>query len=55
MPATAVTGLLNRETLHARIDEIKRAKGAPPWSEKIVVNDQVERPATGQTTERRSS
>lgn len=39
MQAT-VTGLLGRDTLHARIDEIKRAKGAAPWVEKLVVNDQ---------------
>ena len=40
MQAT-VTGLLGRDKRHARIEEIKRAKGAPPWSEKIVVNDQI--------------
>jgi mannose-6-phosphate isomerase-like protein (cupin superfamily) len=40
MQAT-VTGLLGQGTLHARIEEIKQAKGAPPWVEKIVVNDQV--------------
>src|SRR5205823_14816242 len=36
-----LTGLLRGDKLHARIDDIKRAKGAPPWSEKIVVNDQI--------------
>src|SRR5438445_10194786 len=41
MPATAVKSLLGPGSLHARIDELKRAKGAPPWSEKIVVNDQI--------------
>ena len=41
MPATAVKGLLGAGTLHARIDELKRTKGAPPWAEKIVVNDQI--------------
>lgn len=40
MPATA-TALLGRDTLHARLEEIKRAKGAAPWVEKLVVNDQV--------------
>ena len=40
MQAT-VAGLLGRETLHARIGEIKEAKGTPPWVEKLVVNDQV--------------
>jgi mannose-6-phosphate isomerase-like protein (cupin superfamily) len=40
MQAT-MTGLLGRDRLHARIEEIKRAKGAPPWTEKIVVNDHV--------------
>ena len=32
MQAT-VAGLLGRDTLHARIDEIKKAKGAPPPGE----------------------
>lgn len=41
MPATAVKGLLGADTLHARIDELKRTKGAPPWAEKIVVNEQI--------------
>ena len=36
-----VSGLLGPGTLHARIDAIKRAKGTPPWSEKIVVNEQI--------------
>ena len=40
MQAT-VTGLLGAGTLHARIDDIKRAKGPAPWVEKVVVNDQV--------------
>jgi mannose-6-phosphate isomerase-like protein (cupin superfamily) len=40
MQAT-VSGLLGRETLHACIDDIKRAKGAPPWAEKLVVNEQI--------------
>ena len=39
--ATAVKGLLGQDKLHARIEEIKRAKGAPPWVEKLVVNDQI--------------
>ena len=36
-----VSGVLGPGNLHARIDAIKRAKGAPPWSEKIVVNEQI--------------
>ena len=36
-----VSGLLRAGNLHARLDAIKRAKGAPPWSEKIVVNEQI--------------
>ena len=40
MQAT-VTGLLGASKLHARIDDIKRAKGPAPWVEKVVVNDQV--------------
>ena len=36
-----VSGVLGPRNLHARIDAIKRAKGAPPWSEKIVVNEQI--------------
>ena len=35
------SGLLRAGNLHARLDAIKRAKGAPPWSEKIVVNEQI--------------
>lgn len=41
MATTTVTGLLRPGTLHARIEELKRAKGAPPWSEKIVMNGQI--------------
>jgi mannose-6-phosphate isomerase-like protein (cupin superfamily) len=41
MQATAPKGLLGAATLHARIEDIKRGKGAPPWSEKLVVNDQI--------------
>jgi quercetin dioxygenase-like cupin family protein len=41
MPATAVKSLLGPTTLHARIDDLKRTKGAPPWAEKLVVNDQI--------------
>jgi mannose-6-phosphate isomerase-like protein (cupin superfamily) len=41
MQATAVKGWLGAGTLHARIEDIKRRKGAPPWSEKLVVNDQI--------------
>jgi mannose-6-phosphate isomerase-like protein (cupin superfamily) len=41
MQATVAKGLLGAGKLHARIEEIKRAKGAPPWSEKVVVNDQI--------------
>jgi quercetin dioxygenase-like cupin family protein len=37
----AVKGLLGPDRLHARVEEIKRAKGAPPWIEKMVVNDQI--------------
>jgi quercetin dioxygenase-like cupin family protein len=40
MQAT-MTGLLGRGKLHASVEEIKRFKGAPPWSEKIVVNEQI--------------
>jgi quercetin dioxygenase-like cupin family protein len=36
-----MTGLLGRDTLHARIDEIKQRRGAAPWVEKLVVNDQI--------------
>jgi mannose-6-phosphate isomerase-like protein (cupin superfamily) len=41
MQATAPKGLLGAARLHARIEDIKRSKGAPPWSEKLVVNDQI--------------
>jgi quercetin dioxygenase-like cupin family protein len=42
MQATAAaTGLLGPGKLHARIDDIKRTRGAPPWVEKVVVNDQI--------------
>src|SRR6266508_381490 len=34
-------GLLGPGQLHARVEEIKRAKGTPPWTEKVVVNDQI--------------
>jgi mannose-6-phosphate isomerase-like protein (cupin superfamily) len=40
MQAT-VSGRLGRGCLHARIEDIKRARGAPPWSEKLVINDQI--------------
>jgi len=40
MQAT-VAGLLGKDTLHARIADITQAKGAPPWVEKLVVNDQI--------------
>lgn len=40
MPTTT-TALFGGGTLHARLEEIKRAKGAPPWVEKLVVNDQI--------------
>lgn len=40
MQAT-MQGLLNTDTLHARIEDIKRTKGAPPWVEKLVMNDQM--------------
>ena len=41
MQATVPKGLLGAAKLHARIEDIKRSKGAPPWSEKVVVNDQI--------------
>ena len=41
MQATAPKGLLGAAKLHARVEDIKRSKGAPPWSEKLVVNDQI--------------
>jgi quercetin dioxygenase-like cupin family protein len=40
MQAT-VQGLLNVGKLHARIEDVKRAKGEPPWVEKLVVNDHM--------------
>lgn len=40
MSAT-VMGLLGTGKLHARVEDIKRAKGQAPWVEKVVVNDQV--------------
>jgi len=40
MSAT-VMGLLGTDKLHARVEDIKRAKGQAPWVEKVVVNDQV--------------
>ncbi len=40
MPTTT-TALFGSGTLHARLEEIKRAKGAPPWVEKLVINDQI--------------
>lgn len=39
--STTMAGLVGSGTLHARIDEIKRAKGAPPWAVQIVANDQI--------------
>ena len=39
--SSTTTALLGGATLHARLEEIKRAKGAPPWVEKLVVNDQI--------------
>jgi len=41
MATVVPTGLLGPAALHARIEDLKRTKGAPPWSEKIVVNDQI--------------
>ena len=40
MEAT-MKGLLGPGQLHARVEEIKRVKGTPPWTEKVVVNDQI--------------
>ena len=37
----APAGLLGPSVLYARIDEIKKKKGAAPWSEKIVMNDDI--------------
>ena len=34
-------GLMGPGVLHARIAEIKKQKGAPPWSEKIVMNGDI--------------
>src|SRR5712692_8795234 len=33
MQTAVLKGLLGPDTLHATIDELKRTKGAPPWSE----------------------
>jgi quercetin dioxygenase-like cupin family protein len=41
MSATVVTGLLGPSTLHARVEDIKRARGQAPWVEKLVVNDHI--------------
>lgn len=41
MPATAVKGLLGADTLHARIEDIKRARGPAPWVEKLVINGEM--------------
>ena len=30
-----------RQTLHARVEDIKRKKGVAPWVEKVVVNEQM--------------
>ena len=38
---TGAKGLIGPGVLHARIDEIKKQKGAAPWSEKIVDNDDI--------------
>jgi quercetin dioxygenase-like cupin family protein len=34
-------GRLGPDNLHVRVEEIKQAKGAPPWLERVVVNDQI--------------
>jgi mannose-6-phosphate isomerase-like protein (cupin superfamily) len=39
--SVTVMGLLGTGNLHARVEDIKRAKGQAPWVEKVVVNDQV--------------
>ena len=39
--APVVKGLMGPGVLHARIEEIRQRKGAPPWSEKIVMNDDI--------------
>jgi quercetin dioxygenase-like cupin family protein len=41
MATTTQKGLLGLGTVHARVAQIKRERGAPPWAEKIVVNDQI--------------
>ena len=41
MATVTAKGLLGGGTLHARVEEIKRAKGAAPWVAKIVVNAQM--------------
>ena len=41
MATTMPAGLLGAETLHARVEDIKRRKGAAPWVEKVVVNEQM--------------
>jgi quercetin dioxygenase-like cupin family protein len=41
MPAAVLKGLLGAGNLHARVEDLKRAKGPAPWVEKVVVNDQV--------------
>ena len=41
MPVTVLKGLLGPGSLHASVEALKRSKGAPPWSEKMVVNDQI--------------
>src|SRR5439155_9977697 len=40
MEAT-MKGWLGPGPLHARVEETKRARGTPPWTEKVVVNDQI--------------
>ena len=41
MATTMPVGLLGAETLHARVEDIKGRKGAAPWVEKVVVNEQM--------------
>ena len=41
MATTMPVGLLGAETLHARVEDIKRRRGAAPWVEKVVVNEQM--------------
>src|SRR5919106_1271961 len=55
MSATIAKGLLGPGQLHARIDDIKRTKGAAPWSEKVVVNEQIVGTLICQPTGRRSA